>query len=193
MHKKYNKVWEESLKYLHRGTRRDFVMHTKNVVKAMELIIDGQDIDRDIMIVSAITHDIGWAKVPAEIQNNYKIGDNQIKGEELHIKHAPELVNKVLSTNLNYRKEFIEKVIKIVVKHKSKNPKTTEERLLIDADNLSDIFKNQFYDDVKKYEISFQQNLEFRSKNKFYTKKSGDVFRKEYKKRLEEINSKFRI
>jgi len=62
-----------------------------------------------------------------------------------------------------------------------------EKRLLIDADTLSDAFKEPFYEDCKAYKMKPKELYEFRKKNKFYTKSAREIFRKELEKRKKEI------
>jgi hypothetical protein len=73
-------------------------------------------------------------------------------------------------------------VIDIVAFHKFKNPKKLDKRLLIDADTLSDVFKKQFYSDIKAYKKTPEKLYDFRKDNQFYTKTAKIIFNKELKK-----------
>ncbi len=184
--KKYNKIWKLAKPYLEKGKMKNFVLHTKGVVKAMELLLQKENGDIDILIPAAILHDVGWAKVPATLQksNNKK---KQIQAQKLHIKYAPKIVKKILSKT-KYNEKQIKTIIEIIVAHKFKNPIKLDKRLLIDADNLSDVFKKQFYSDVESYNVTPEQNYNFRKNdNSFYTKTAKIIFDKELKKRKQEF------
>ena len=60
--------------------------------------------------------------------------------------------------------------------------------MLIDADALSDVFKKQFYSDIKSYDITAKENYNFRRNNIFYTKTAKVIFNKELKRREKELN-----
>ncbi|MCK4539640.1 HD domain-containing protein [Candidatus Parcubacteria bacterium] len=184
--KKYNEIWELAKPYLEKGKMKNFVLHTKGVVKAMELLLQKESGDKDILIPAAILHDVGWAKVPAALQksNNKK---EKIQALKLHIEYAPKIVRKILSKT-KYNKKQIKTIIEIIVAHKFKTPIRPDKRLLIDADNLSDVFKEQFYSDAESYNVTPEQNYNFRKNdNTFYTKTAKIIFEKELEKRKQEF------
>jgi len=75
--------------------------------------------------------------------------------------------------------------------HKFKNPKKLSKRFLIDADQLSDAFKEQFYSDAREYKILPSDLYNFRLKNnKFYTKTAQILFQAEINKRKKELCKK---
>ena len=178
-------MWKSAFPYLKKGERKNFVIHTKGVIQAMELLLLQEKGNKDILIPAAILHDIGWYSVPVYLQKS-KEAKKQKKALELHIKNAPPIIKKILK-KAGYEEIKIKKIINIVTAHKFKNPKKLDKQLLIDADTLSDIFKEQFYEDYKNYKTSPEDNLNFRKNNNFYTKTAKGIFNKELKKRKEEI------
>lgn len=80
----------------------------------------------------------------------------------------------------------IKTISDIVLAHKFQNPKDLSKRLLIDADTLSDTFKEQFYKDCKEYKLSPKSLYEIRKNNRFYTKTARTIFKKELAKRRRE-------
>jgi len=50
-----------------------------------------------------------------------------------------------------------------------------------------DVFKEQFYADVKAYKTTSKKNYDVRKKNKFYTKTAKKIFKQELAKRKKEI------
>ena len=181
----FKKMWQLALPYLKQGIVKDFVAHTKNVVKAMELILEKERGDKDILIPAAILHDVGWSKVPAELQKNTD-EDDRIEALKLHIKYALPIIEEMLK-GINYGKERIERIKEIVFAHKFQDPKDFDKQLLIDADTLSDVFREQFYSDAKEYGKTPKEMYEFRKKNKFYTKTARKIFEKELGKRKKEL------
>ncbi len=185
MKSKFKEIWKLAVPYLKKGKRKDSVVHTKGVIKAMEILLKQEKGDPDILIPAAILHDIGWSKVSVKLQmSNNK--DEKIESLKLHIKHAPLLIKEIL-TKIGYNDSQIKKVISIVVSHKFQDPKNLDKRLLIDADTLSDAFKEQFWSDVKSYNNTPKGLYEFRKKNKFYTKIAKEIFNRELKERKREF------
>ena len=184
MNKKYQKIWKLALPYLKSGVDKDFVKHTRGVIKAMEMIIKlGGRGDESLLLPAAILHDTGWSKVPKNLQVGASKKD-RIRALKLHIKYAPEIISKVLGL-AGYEKSKIKKIIEIVKAHKFKNPKDLNKRILIDADAVSDAFAKQFKSDMKSYKVTGKSLYDFRKKNnKFYYKVSGEIFNKEIEKRL---------
>lgn len=187
MKKIFEEILELALPYLNQGIMKDFVIHTKGVVKAMELLLEHEDGDEDILIPAAILHDVGWFNVPSELQKSNNQSD-KIEATHLHLKHGLPIIEKIL-TKVGYNKMQIEKVINIVAAHKFQDTKELDKQLLIDADALSDAFREQFYSDVKSYKTTHQKNYEFRKKNKFYTKTAEKLFNIELEKRKKEYVS----
>ena len=180
-------IWKLSLPYLKKGKRKDFVLHTKGVLRSMKLLLKKEKGDKNILIPAAILHDTGWSNVPIKLQLSENKKD-KIKALEQHIEMALPIVHKVLVL-CNFNKKQIGKIADIIIAHKFKNPRDLNKRLLIDADTLSDIFKEQFYSDVKAYEKSPKEMLHFRKQNNFYTKTAKIIFEKELKKREKEIKN----
>lgn len=180
MNQKYQKIWKEAVKYLQGEIRKDYVVHTEGVVKAMEMLLKKEKGDPDILIPSAMLHDVGWHNVPKLIQAG-KDKKSQREGIRMHIKYAGPNARKILQ-KIGYPENKIKNIASIVMAHKSK-PKQTEKRLLIDADALSDVFSKQFKSDIKAYKTTAQKLHNFRNKNTFYTKTAEAIFIKELEKR----------
>lgn len=186
--KKYQKIWNLANDYLNKGINKDFVLHTEGVVKAMNLILKKEKGNPDILIPAAILHDVGWADVPKKYQQNTN-KKKKLKGMELHIAYAPRIIRVILKS-LDYQTSEINKIISIVIKHKFCKPRRFDKQLLIDADQLSDAFKTQFYSDAKTYRITPEKLYTFRVKdNYFYTKTAENIFKKEMRERLKEFKN----
>jgi len=187
MRKIYVEILQKATPFLKKGKRKDFVIHTKWVVKSMEMLLEKEKGDEDILIPAAILHDIGWAKVPLSLQK-IRRGPKAKKALELHLKYCPPIAEKILNS-FDYDQAKIKEIIDVILAHKFKNPRNMNKRLLIDADNLSDIFREPFYEDVRQYKITAKENLEIRKENKFYTKTARIIFNKELIERRQEIKN----
>ncbi|MFA6963505.1 MAG: HD domain-containing protein [Patescibacteria group bacterium] len=188
MENKFEKIWDLAMPYLKKGIMKDFVSHTKYVVKSMEMIIDGEGGDEDILIPSAILHDVGWSKVDPSLQLNDDM-EKKREGQRQHITFAKEIVEEVLD-QAGYSEEDIQKVVGIVMAHKFQDPEDKEKQMLIDADNLSDTFKEQFDSDVVAYHSTPEQVYEYRMNNKYYTQTAQQIADQQMAKLKAEIKDK---
>lgn len=171
----YHEVWEKAVEQLRKGIKKDFVLHTEGVVKAMKLLLEKEMGDPDILIPAAMLHDVGWAKVPKKYQCSAN-KDSLLKAMKLHIEYAPEIIRPILTT-LGYKTVVINEITDIVVAHKFCNPTKLSKQLLIDADQLSDAFSEQFYSDVKAYNTTAEKHYNFRIKdNQFYTRTAVEIY-----------------
>jgi len=187
MEKEFQKIWREAVVYLRQAQKKDFVLHTRWVVKSMEMLLEGEGGDRRVLIPAAILHDTGWSEVPLELQVAIE-GEMARRALVLHLKNAVPIARRILRGR-GFAKKEIEIIVGIILSHKFRNPRDPEKRLLIDADTLSDIFKEPFYADAKYYKKAPKALLEFRKQNRFYTKTAGEIFEREIKRRERELNS----
>ena len=188
MDKKYQEIWLLAKPYLKKGKMKDFVLHTKGVIQAMEYILQNQQADPDIMIPAAMLHDVGWARVDRKLQKNKKDEDRH-EALVQHLKMAPPIISNILK-EVDYKLDEINQVIDIVMSHKFQDPTELDKRLLIDADAVSDAFPEQFRSDIKSYRVTPRQLFNFRRKNDFYTKTARDIFVNELEARKKEYNLK---
>lgn len=178
----YNKIWSLAKPYLRKGMKKDFVLHTEGVVKAMKMICEKESGDTSLLIPSAILHDVGWAKVPKKLQKSKRKNDTT-KGLKFHLEYSKPIIQDIL-TRLRFNKIKINKIVEIVNSHKFCNPRNINKRIMIDADALSDSFKKQFVSDAESYKLTYAELYKFRkTTNKFYTKTAKEIFSNEIEKR----------
>lgn len=180
----HRRIWRLALPYLRKGIRKDFVLHTKMVVKGMRLILEKEKGDTDILLPAAILHDTGWAHVPTHLQRA-KHGRRARKAMELHLQYSVPIIKDILC-EVQFDSHQIRKIIDIVLSHKFKNPRMLDKRLLIDADTLSDVFQEQFYSDAKEYNLLPEKLYYIRRDNKFYTETARQIFHTELIQRAQE-------
>lgn len=183
----FEDIYKLALPYLRKGRMKDIV-HTRTVIKAMELLLEKEKGDREILIPAAILHDIGWSKVPKELKRSKRgmTDEDKTKALKLHLKYAPEIIEEIL-TKAGCKKKNIERIIGVVVAHKFQEPKELDKKLLIDADTMSDAFSEQFYVDCKEFGKAPKETYDYRKGNKFYTKTASEIFKREIGKRRKEI------
>lgn len=184
----YENLWKKALPLLKKGLNKDFVLHTRMVVRAMKVLIKSEGGNENILIPAAILHDVGWSEVNPDLQ---KRGHNDREKDHLalveHIKKAPSIIRKILG-ELAYGESSIKKIIEIVETHKFTDPQEKDKQLLIDADTLSDTYKKSFYSDALSYHKTPQELWEFRCQNTFYTQTAKRLFKNQLRARLKEIN-----
>ncbi|MBR9702248.1 HD domain-containing protein [Candidatus Pacearchaeota archaeon] len=181
-------IWDLALPYLEKGLRKDLVTHSKYVFKCMEILLKNEGGNKNILIPAAILHDVGWSKVPPEIQINWRNSEDKIKGERLHLEYAQQIIREILGKT-GYHEDETNRIIDIVVAHKFQDPNELDKQLLIDADSVADAFKKQFYSDAKAYDSTPEELYNFRKKNKFYTKTARRIFEKELEMRKKEFEN----
>jgi len=187
MEQKFRKIWELAIPYLKLGLMKDFVVHTNGVVKAMELLIAKEGGDADILIPAAILHDVGFSKVDKALQTNADL-EKKREAQRQHLTYSQEIIEEVLA-KVGYDTEDIRAIKEIVMAHKFQDPTEMSKRMLIDADNLSDVFKEQFYSDVQAYNSTPRQVYEFRTRNQYYSSTANQIAETEMAARLKEINN----
>jgi HD superfamily phosphodiesterase len=186
MKKRFEEIWKLAAPYLKKGKRKNFVLHTKGVIKAVGLLLKQKKGNEDVLIPAAILHDTGWSKIPLNLQKT-KDKSKTKRAMGLHLIYSVPIINEIL-TKLRYDKKQIKEITDIVLAHKFKNPKDLNKRLLIDADTLADAFKEQFYGDCKKYNQTPETLYKIRKNNKFYTKTARIIFNKGLEKRRKEFS-----
>ena len=188
MKNRYETIWDLAMPYLKKGVMKDFVSHTKYVVKSMEMIIDGEGGDRNILIPAAILHAVGWSKVDPSLQLNDEL-EKKREGQRQHVAFAGEIIEEILSKT-DYSKEDTQKIVEIVMAHKFQDPEEKKKQMLIDADNLSDTFKEQFDSDVVAYHSTPEQVYKYRTDNKYYTKTAQKIAGENMAKLCQKIEGK---
>ena len=182
------KIWQEVERRVTGIGKKDYVLHLKMVTKAMQDIIADEGGNLDLMLPAAMLHDSGLSKIPKELWYP-KTPEEKDNYEELHIRLAAEVIPEVLKP-LGYSESEIAEILRIAQAHKSKDSKGDNAvACMVDADNLSDTYKESFYSDVKSYGNNLMSTYEFRCKNKFFTKTANKVFQEQLKARLSEIES----
>lgn len=183
----YTEIWQLAIPYLKQGVMKDFVFHTQNVVKAMGMLLEGEGGEEQILVPAAILHDVGFLKVDPMLQTTTM--ENKREGQRQHLVFAREIIPEILK-QVNYSSEDIERIIGIVEVHQFHKPEEKEKQMLIDADNLSDVMPGAMQADAISYKNTPENVYEIRTRNTYYTKTAQEIFKREMKKRKEELGIK---
>jgi uncharacterized protein len=123
IHQKIKKIVEKELSCS--AHDMEHILRVYNL--CLKLAENEKDIDLDILLTSALLHDIARVK---EDQDN--------SGKTDHAELSAEMAEKILK-NFNYKLEKIEKIKHCILTHRfrtGKKPETKEAKILFDADKL---------------------------------------------------------
>ena len=81
--------------YLKRGTMKDFIAHTKHVVKSMELLLANEGGEERILIPAAILHDVGFSKIDKKLQCSKELKEKR-EAQRQHLVLAGGIIQEIL-------------------------------------------------------------------------------------------------
>jgi hypothetical protein len=167
-----------AMPYLLAGTNKDMVLHTGCVLAAAKDImkLSGKG-NPDIVIPCVIFHDTGWSNVPANMQGETTY---ELKGQgmRLHQDEGAKIAKNVLSST-EYSDEEVAEIARIISLHKYSEPAPDDIDLHImkDADNLSDVYQEQFASDLISYTRTPDYLLNYRIRhNDFFMPETKEIF-----------------
>lgn len=163
--------------------------HTKRVIRWLDIISEGMDIDREALYMAAVFHDIGY-----EDTNNKEHG---IRGAE---------VFRTFGEEHGFKPEFIEKVADLIALHSDKQLLGTdvskELTLLMEADQMDEEGTMRVLWDclvtgkigADSYRDAYDRMMEFKNKmpNAMVTPKAKEIWerkRKLYNEFLQQLES----
>jgi HD superfamily phosphodiesterase len=187
----FKKIWELAKPYL---DTRDNEIHTKMSVEFAYKLLKAEGGDEDVVIPAIMLHDVGWKKVPEELQ--LKGFGPKVSLPELTKIHEDEGVEiaKHILEKLNYDSNKAEEILRIVGGHDSrKEPISLNDKLVKDADKLFRYTRE--YADIyaEKFQFTYGQ-LHARHEKKlgkwFLTRSGSEMAKAELERRFKEIESK---
>ncbi len=203
----FKKIWKAALPY---NDFRDDKGHAEIVTKYATELLKKSDADPDVVIPSAIMHDIGWSQLTTEeIFVIFDKEQRKLREPEVRKKHQDEgvkIARKILN-DLNYDQEKTKHVLEIISEHDTREGfYSREDGIMRDADKLWRYSKTGFWADVKRgfaasrtkreskklihaTELLQRRNFEIDKKNFFYSEEAKKIARFELKQRKSEIKS----
>jgi len=185
----YRQIWELAAPYL--NTRMND-LHTEISYRFALRLLEAEEGDEEVVIPAIILHDIGWIKVPEELQltafgpkatNKALNRVHEVEGARL----AREILDKV-----NYDREKAAEIVSIVEGHDSrKEAISTSDQIVKDADKLCRFSHQGTSIDCQRYEMAFDEWYEFLSQRIdrwFFTPTAKRIAREELECRRAEFS-----
>lgn len=153
-------------------------------------MITPEDGEEDIVIPAIILHDVGWHKVPVNLQLMV-FGPKATKPElnRMHEVEGVKITKKILE-KINYDKNKTAQIIKIIEGHDSRKKAISVNDMIVkDADKLWRYSKSGFYIDIERFDETFDEGLNRLRKNIsnwFFTNTAGEMAAEMIKKREKE-------
>ena len=132
--KKYLKIWKKCLPFLKEG-RPDDQRHAEELVQYLINYASGLKLDLNILIPTAMMHDIGHAAILPE-HFKYITGENKILNAKLVHMLAGAKIAKEILIRTKYNKHEIKEIVEIIAAH--------------DADQLSGVNIKKIYNTKNK-------------------------------------------
>ena len=153
----FEKIWNLAKPYL--NTRRNDIHTEISVDMAIRLMVK-EGGDEEIVIPAIILHDVGWIKIPEDLQ--LKAFGPNAKDPELNRMHevegvriAAEILQKV-----QYDQIKTEQILKIIDGHDSRSESLSlNDRIVKDADKLWRYTKSGVEIDVERFGETLEEGL----------------------------------
>jgi hypothetical protein len=186
----FREIWQLAEPYLN---TRDNEIHTKISLEFAYKLLEAEGGDEDVVIPALILHDVGWKRVPEDIQ--LKTFGPKATLPELTKIHEDEGVKiaKDILKKINYDNNKAEEILRIVGGHDSRvEPISLNDRLVKDADKLFRYTREYIDIYAKKFALTREQMLgrhEGKLAEWFLTHSGSEMARAELEKRLKESNN----
>ena len=130
----YERIWDLARPYL--NTRKNDI-HTEISTDLAQLLLAQEGGDEDIVVPAIILHDVGWKKVPEDIQMK-AFGPNTTMPEwnRVHEVEGARIAGDILR-KVDYHEDKILEIQEIIKGHDSrKDPISKNDSIVKDADKL---------------------------------------------------------
>jgi len=185
----YDRIWELAKPLL--NTRHN-QQHTEIAYRAARRLLESEEGDEAIVIPAIILHDVGWIKVPEELQ--LTAFGPKAKNKELNRVHEVEgvkLAREILE-KVNYDPQKEEEILAIIDGHDSRREAISpSDKIVKDADKLCRFTHQGTSLDCERYEMSFDEWYEFlmaRIDRWFFTQTARKIAREELERRKKEFS-----
>ena len=185
----YERIWELAKPLL--NTRHN-QQHTEVAYRAALRLLESEEGDETIVIPAIILRDVGWIKVPEELQ--LSAFGPKARNKELNRVHEVEgvkLAREILA-KVNYDPEKMDEILAIIDGHDSRREAISpSDKIVKDADKLCRFTHQGTSLDCERYEMSFDEWYEFlkaRIDRWFFTQTARKIAREELERRKEEFS-----
>ncbi|MBI2357033.1 HD domain-containing protein [Candidatus Dojkabacteria bacterium] len=162
---KYLDLWKAAFQY--QDTRND-KGHAYIVSLYAQDICEQEKCNPDIVVPSAILHDIGWSKLPLEERMSvFKYGVPQKERTRIREKHQKESVSlaRGILNDVGHEKEYVEEILEIVSQHDTRTGFISDnEGAMRDADKLWRFDDYGFLNDNQNSGLPFDIEISYLEK-----------------------------
>jgi len=183
----FKEIWKLAKPYL--NTRQNDI-HTEISVQMAFKLMEREGGDEDIVIPAIILHDVGWIRVPENLQ--LKAFGPKAVNPELNRTHETEGVRiaEEIMLQVKYDQTKTGQILEIIEGHDSRSePLSLNDMIVKDADKLWRYTKSGVEIDVERFNETVDEGLDrLRSKiNKwFFTQSAREIAKEEILKRTQE-------
>lgn len=183
----YQDIWDLAKPYL--NTRRNDI-HTEISVQMAFKLMEREGGEEDIVIPAIILHDVGWIKVPENLQLK-AFGPNAVNPElnRTHEVEGVRIAEEILQ-KVNYDQTKTAQILEIIDGHDSRGESLSlNDRIVKDADKLWRYTKSGLEIDAERFGETLEEGLgRLRSNiNKwFFTRTAREIAEEEVRKRSAE-------
>ena len=187
MRRIFKEIWELARPYL---DTRDNEIHTKMSVEFGYKLLKAEGGDEEVVIPAIILHDVGWKKVPEDLQ--LKGFGPKVTLPELTKIHEDEgaIIAKDILEKINYDSNKAKEILRIVRGHDSrKEPISLNDKLVKDADKLFRYTREYIDIYAEKFELTHKQmysRYEKKLATWFLTRSGSEIAKAELEERLKE-------
>ena len=187
MKEQYSKIQELARPYL--DTRKNDI-HTAISTRYAYHLLTLEGGMEEVVIPAILLHDVGWKKVPEEIQLK-AFGPNASLPEwnRLHEVEGARIAGEILH-EVDYDPEKTEEIVHIIDGHDSrKEAFSLNDTIVKDADKLWRYSKEAFYINMERFQLSHGEGIERLLRNIepwFLTDSAKRIAREEIEKRSAE-------
>ena len=190
----FKQIYQLAQPYL--NTRHNDV-HTEMSMQLAYQLLKAEGGRESIVIPAIILHDVGWQKVPAAF--HLKAFGPKATSPEINRTHEQEGVKiaKNILTEVNYDKEKIAEILKIIDGHDSRKESVSlNDRIVKDADKLWRYTQNGFDIDNERFEETVPEGLNRLRKylpRWFFTQTAYQIATEELQQREREAGNDSRL
>ena len=153
----FEKLWRAARPYL--DTRANDI-HTEISIQYAFQLIKQEGGDVDVVIPAITLHDVGWKKVPADLQLQ-AFGPKAKKPElnRLHEEESVKIARKILK-QMDFDEVKSREILEIIDGHDSrKTALSLNDQVVKDADKLWRFSKEGFWIDLERFEETFDESM----------------------------------
>jgi CRISPR/Cas system-associated endonuclease Cas3-HD len=184
----YERIWDLARPYL--NTRKNDI-HTEISTGLAQQLLVQEGGEEDIVIPAIILHDVGWKKVPEDVQSKaFGPKASMPEWNRVHEVEGAKIAGDILR-KINYREDKILEIQKIIKGHDSrKEPISLNDSVVKDADKLWRYSEAAIRGIQMGFGLTFEECIERLRKNLepwFLTKSGKRMAEKELGKRTKEL------